>query len=368
MKRRVVLHIGSMKTGTSFIQSVLQRNETVLSEAGFEFLGGGFGVQSRAVRDMLKLPRDPGRNRRRWKKLATQARAGERTGIVSMEFLSFAGEEQVRRLVAPFSAFDVQVVLTVRDQFRVLPAQWQTYTRNFGTDAWDDYLRHIQPSWGRSGRSTRAWKTFHRAQDIASILSRWQSAGVSSVDVITVPPPGAPREELWHRFCAATGIPATGTVLEGVRDNVSLGYASCDFLRRANEHLADIAPRRYRKVMRPLASTVLAPLRDSETRPELDVRGATFARSRNEEVRGLLGSGAYQLWGSLDDLPVPGDLGSFPHSVPPPPAGDVLRAARAVWDHLAEQTGTPAASRPDDLDALVVEGTRLLRQVNRWDR
>jgi hypothetical protein len=357
-----------MKTGTSFIQSVLGRNEGVLADAGFEFLGGGFGVQSRAVRDMLKLPRDPARNRRRWNKLARRARAGERTGIVSMEFLSFAREEQVRRLLAPFSKFDVQVVLTVRDQFRVLPAQWQTYTRNFGTDGWEDYLRHIQPGRGRSGRNTRAWKTFHRAQDIATILSRWEAAGVSSVDVVTVPPPGAPREELWHRFCAATGIPTDGTVLEGVRDNVSLGYASCDFLRRANEHLGDVAPRRYRKAMRPLASTVLAPLRDAETRPELDARGAAFARTRNEEIRGLLVSGEHRLWGSLDDLPVPADLGGFPRSVAPPPADDVRRAARAVWDHLAERTGTPAASRPDDLDTMVVEGSRLLRRVNGWDR
>jgi hypothetical protein len=243
MKRRVVLHIGSMKTGTSFIQSVLGHNEDALADAGFEFLGGGFGVQTRAVRDMLKLPRDPGRNRRRWRKLAVEARASERTGIVSMEFLSFAGEEQVRRMLAPFSKFDVQVVLTVRDQFRVLPAQWQTYTRNFGTDGWEDYLRHVQPSRGHSARDTRAWKTFHRAQDITTILSRWSAAGAASVDVVTVPPPGSPREELWHRFCAATGIPADGTVLDGVRDNESLGYASCDLLRRMNEHLQDVAPR-----------------------------------------------------------------------------------------------------------------------------
>lgn len=367
MKRRVVLHIGSMKTGTSFIQSVLGRNEAALAEAGFEFLGGAFGVQSRAVRDMLKLPRNPARNRRRWKRLATQARGSERTGIVSMEFLSFAGEEQVRRLLAPFSKLDVQVVLTVRDQFRVLPAQWQTYTRNFGTDGWEDYLRHVQPGRGRSARDTRAWKTFHRAQDIATILARWEAAGVSSVDVVTVPPPGAPREELWRRFCAATGIPADGTVLEGVHDNVSLGYASCDFLRRANEHLGDVAPRRYRKVMRPLASTVLSPLRETETRPELDARGAAFARSRNEEIRGLLESGPHRLWGSLEDLPVPADLGGYPRSVAPPPADHVLRAARTVWDHLAERAGTPAADRPDHLDRIVAESTRMLRRAHGWD-
>ena len=73
MDRRVVLHIGTMKTGTSFIQSVLGNNQAALAESGVEF-PGGFGVQARAVREMLKLPQQPRRNSRRWTKLARGAR------------------------------------------------------------------------------------------------------------------------------------------------------------------------------------------------------------------------------------------------------------------------------------------------------
>ena len=367
MDRRVVLHIGTMKTGTSFIQSVLGSNKADLAEAGVVF-PGGFGVQARAVRDMLKLPRQPRRNRRRWGQLAEQVHAGDATAIFSMEFLSFAGEEQVPRLVEPFAGLDVRVVLTVRDQFRVLPAQWQTYTRNFGTDGWEDYLRHVQPSRMGSGRNTRAFKTFHRAQDIETILSRWSSVpGVSSVEVVTVPPSGAPREELWHRFCAAAGIPAPDVSLDEVRDNESLGYASCDYLRRANVHLQDVAPRRYRKGMRPLASRVLVPLRAEETRPQLDQKAATYARTRNAEIRDLLTRGGHRLHGSLEDLPVPRDLTGYSTPITTPPHEQVLRAARAVWDDAASTVGVAEGSRPEGLDDLVADGTRLLRQANAWD-
>ncbi len=368
MDRRVVLHIGTMKTGTSFIQSTLGTNKAALAESGVEF-PGGFGVQTRAVREMLKLPQQPRRNSRRWTRLATELRESGRSGIFSMEFLSFAGEEQARRLVEPFAGLEVRVVLTVRDQLRAIPAQWQTYTRNFGTDDWERYLRHVEPSRVGSGRGTRAFKTFHRAQDVATILSRWGSVPeVSSVEVVTVPPSGAPREELWNRFCAAAGLPDLEVSLEEVRDNESLGYASCDYLRRANAHLQDVAPKQYRKAMRPLARDVLVPLRSAEARPQLDLRGATYARSRNAEIRDLVGRDRYRLWGALDDLPVPEDLTDVAPRVSPPPVEQVRRAAQAVWEHAAAASGVPAGSRPDDLDALVADGTRLLRQVNGWER
>lgn len=368
MERRVVLHIGTMKTGTSFIQSVLGDHKAELAAAGVDF-PGGFGIQARAVREMLKLPKQPRKNSRRWTKLATGVREGDRVGIFSMEFLSFAGPEQVRRLLEPFAGLDVRVVLTVRDQFRVLPAQWQTYTRNFGTDDWPGYLRHVQPARSGGGQDTRAFRTFHRAQGIATMLSRWGSApGVSSVEVVTVPPSGAPREELWHRFCAAAGIESPEVSLEEVRDNESLGYASCDYLRRANTHLQDVVPRSYRKAMRPLAREVLVPLRSTEPRPQLDLEAATYARARNAELRELLATDRYRLWGSPDDLPVPADLGGFEVRITPPPAEQVLRAATAVWDHVAAATSTPPASRPADLDGLVADGTRLLRRANGWDR
>ena len=40
MGRRVVLHIGAMKTGTSYVQSVLGGNKDEIAGTGVEFLGG----------------------------------------------------------------------------------------------------------------------------------------------------------------------------------------------------------------------------------------------------------------------------------------------------------------------------------------
>lgn len=367
MAGRVVLHIGAMKTGTSYLQSVLGSNSPALEDAGFTFLGGKFGRQALAVRDVLNLPKTPRKNKRRWAALAEEAhKLDGRTGIVSMEFLSFAGPRHVRAFLEPLAGLEVEVVVTVRDQFRVIPAQWQTYTRNFGTDDWETYLRQIEPS-RMTRQKSRASKTFHRAQDVLPALERWRATSqLATTHVMTVPLPGAPREELWHRFRAAAGIPDVAVDVEGVRDNASLGFGSCDFLRRVNTHLLDVPARHYRKGMRAVVTSALVPRRLSESRPELDLRAAKYARTRNQELRSGIADSGYRLWGSLDDLPVPDDLGVHPKSVQAVPRDEVDGAARAVWSELAAQLGEVDRTSPAALDAVVEDSASMLRAVNGW--
>jgi hypothetical protein len=365
---RVVLHIGTMKSGTSFIQSALMSHPEQLDAAGARFLGETFGRQAKAVRDVLRKPKRPARHGR-WRALADEARTfdGE-LGIISMEFLGFARDAQLAQFLDPFGDLKVDVVLTVRDQFRAIPAQWQTFTRNFGTDDWATYLRRIDHApWSRD-RSSRAAVTFHRAQDVVRVLDRWAAQPlVAGVTVVTLPPPEAPRDELWHRFCAATGLTARDVTLSEAKENTSLGYASCDFLRRLNPLLEDVRPRFYRKGMRPVARDVLAPLRETETRPELDRRGAAFARGLNQKIRDAVRIGGYDLVGSLDDLPVPSELHHPEHPLPPS-VDQVRRAAVQTREHAAGVRRKAVAPAPDDLDEVVADCARLLRRAYRWDR
>lgn len=368
MAGRVVLHLGAMKTGTSYLQSVIGENHTAIEAAGFTFLGGKFGVQARAVRDVLNLPKAPHKNRRRWAELAREAqRLDGRTGIVSMEFLSFAQQRHVDAFLEPLAGLEVEVVMTVRDQFRVIPAQWQTYTRNYGTDDWGSYLRNIEPSRLRRRHDSRAHMTFHRAQGVLTALERWSAApNVVRTHVITVPPSGAPRDELWHRFRAATAMPDVPLDVVDVYDNTSLGFGSADFLRRANAHLQDVRPKRYRSGIALMARGVLADRRSRESKPALDLKAAKFARTRNEQLRAGIDAHGYSLWGSLDDLPVPGDLSAYPRKAVAPSEQEVIGAAQAVWAHLAEKEGR-AGTAPTRLDDAVFEATAMLRAIKGWD-
>jgi hypothetical protein len=200
------------------------------------------------------------------------------------------------------------------------------------------------------------------------VLQRWSAdPRVARLTVVTLPPPDAPREELWRRFCTAAQVPAEAAELGGLHENPSLGYASCDFLRRLNVHLADVKPRRYRLAMRPLTRHALAPLRESEARPELDRRGSELALRLNDRIRDAITSGGYALVGTPDDLPVSAPSGA-PVKSPVPPEDQVRRAALAVHEYVVRQLGVDSSPVPDDLDRSVPEIARLLRRANRWGR
>lgn len=355
MADRIVLHVGTMKTGTSFVQSVLQAHPDELAAAGAEYLIG-FAAQSMAAKGLLRLPADPDENLKKWRKLARTARRSDAaTGIVSMEFLGFAGPAQAQRALAELEGLEVSVVVTVRDQARVIPAQWQTYVRNQGTVSWADYLTEIRARRGRG----RPWRSFHRAQDVARVLDNWADA--AEVTCVTVPPPGGPREELWDRFCEAAGIARVDVDVSSVRDNPSIGYGSCELLRLVNPMLEDVPTKPYRRAIKPLAREHLVPLRAHEDRPRLDRAAGRWAVQRNAELRELLAG--RRVVGSLDDLAAPGE--DWTDDVLPPDAQQVLTAARTAWLHAASLVGV-TDEPPTDLDALVQGTAAMLSRGHGW--
>ncbi len=367
MSDRIVLHIGAMKTGTTFLQTTLERNHRLLAAAGVDFTGNRFAYQTRAVSAALKGPKERGKRYARWRRLVRTAREAEqRTSVVSMEFLSFADEHQIRQLLRPLRGLRVEVVMTVRDQFLVAPAQWQTYCRNNGTADWGTYLRQIEPRLAGRPRRNDAYRTFHRAQDVDSTLRRWAEFGrVKKVHVVTVPGREAPRDELWNRFFSAVGV-APPTVDFGVAaPNTSLGYGSCDLLRRLNKHLDGIPGQRYRKGMRQLAREVLSERRELESRPALDLRGAEYARGLNQQLRDSIAAGGFVLHGALDDLPVPPSLDGYDPQPVPVPREETTAAALAAWHYLSDRAGS-GGRPPRSLDKLVREDALLLRRVHGW--
>ncbi len=370
MSKRLVLHIGAMKTGTTFLQTTLERNHELLAGAGIDFTGNRFAYQTRAVSAVLKGPDEGGRRYKKWRKLVRAARQAEQdTSVVSMEFLSFADDRQIRNLLKPLNGMRVEVVMTVRDQFQVAPAQWQTHCRNNGTSDWGGYLRQIEPS--RTGRSRRndAYRTFHRAQDVDETLRRWASyKRVKRVHVVTVPGRDAPQDELWNRFFDAVRVRPPVVDFGVAAPNTSLGYGSCDLLRRLNPHLDDVPGGMYRKGMRQLAREVLAPRRDQESRPALDRRGAEYARSLNQQLRESITENGFVLHGDLDDLPVPTSLDEYDPRPVPVPQAETMAAAEAAWHYLTERAGESSSGDrpPRSLDALVREDARLLRVVHGW--
>lgn len=365
MADRIILHIGTMKTGTSYLQSVLMRNADVHEQAGFLFLAKDFSTQARAVRKVLAAPNRPERHEE-WRALAEEAKRFEgHTAVVSMEFLSFAREHQIDAYLRALEGLQVEAVITLRDQAAVIPAQWQSYVRLFGADEWSTYLRRIDPARQRNGDAdSHAAKTFRRAQNVLPMLERWQQhPGVSRLSAVTVPPPTADRHDLWRRFCGAIGLDPGLADLTTNFQNVSMGYASTDVQRRLNPLLTDYPSHIYRPGIRPVLRDALRPLRNEEGKPVLDRGAAAFAHSRNAAIREALAD--LPLFGDPDDLPVDGPS-EAPRRAPRPKRAHVQRAAVAMWERCASEPQVAAGRRPRRLGPLIEDIARMLPDTAAW--
>lgn len=358
MADRVVLHIGTMKSGTTYLQDVLSSG--VLEPAGGWYVGGTFGAQTSAVRRLLR-PTDQ-RRPEQWQALADEANGRDGVAVFSQEFLSFARRPRAQEIVDSFGGTPVEVVIAVRDQHGAIPAQWQSFTRNRGLDDWATYEQRLQRmAGGRKGRRGKAVKSFRRAQDVAGILRRWADLeGDVGTTVVVVPPSGSEPTALWRRFCEAAGVDAGDPDAAGRRSNESLGYASCEALVRVNRSLEPLDKGGYTKARKRLLEALL-PLRPEEGRPTLSAGGASLAAMLNDDILEAVGRHGVRLVGSAEELPTEARPGG-PAQVPPPDPAQVHRALVAAWERCLPKVEVPDV----DVDALAERlGRRLVRRHGR---
>lgn len=236
--KRVVLHIGAMKSGTSFIQNVLHNNRDLLKEHGILFACDRWREQVLAVRELIERgaeDQEPITPDGPWQHLVDVVNEWPETAIISMEFLAPRLRPKIEIIKKAFAGADLQVVLTARDLARSLPAMWTESTQNRGVRTWDEFLDSVRTK--DMDRKPGRW--FWKHQNISGIARRWSEAvGRDHFTLITVPPKGAPPTVLWERFAGVAGIPEGLCDLE-VRSNPGIDAASALVLRALNQRLAE---------------------------------------------------------------------------------------------------------------------------------
>ncbi len=92
MSKRVLLHVGTPKTGTSYLQDVLFRNRRTLAAAGILYPADRFDAHFLAALDLMRLPWGGLEDEAigAWDRLAAQVRGLDGTAIISHEILATA--------------------------------------------------------------------------------------------------------------------------------------------------------------------------------------------------------------------------------------------------------------------------------------
>lgn len=361
----VFLHVGAMKTGTTYLQSLLHANREHLADAGYLRPGGSFAAHSPAVRDALGMAADEQERARlagRWDRLRARVLRHEGpAAVLSNEFLSFAGPRQAADIARSLSPAEVRVVLTVRDVHAVLPSQWQTSVRNRGTASWEEFTDVVLSG----DRSSPTGRSVRRALSIPRILRNWGAAVPDHpVEVVTVPRPGSEPGLLWRRFASVLGVDPDVCREGPTRSNPSMGLAAADLMRRVNARVPDLHPVAYRATVRSALGHHLAEGYRSERPPPLTPELARFAAGWNRRIRRAVRAHGARVTGDLDDLPVrpPGPPGGGTPAVDPPAEQtvevatyavrgmhDVVAARRRVLREHGLTPPGPAPATPDRL-------------------
>ncbi len=325
MARRVFVHVGLPKTGTTFLQTAMWHNRSQLKAQGFLYPGSKrmdhYHV-AQAVREMA--PDRKGEDADIWRGIVAELSAWEGDGLVSHEFLSMATRGQARRMVRALRPAEVHVVVTVRDYVRQFPAVWQEALKMNSELSFDEFMDRAlafetRGAWG--------WAS----QDIPAVLRRWSKAvSADRIHIVTVPPSGAPRHLLWDRWCDVLGIDDTSFDLELSFANESLGVQQAALLHRVKPHLTPPLTdgrTRHRWVRKYFGHEVLVPQKGERfgLRPHQAQRLGEHSAAAAEAIA----QGGFPVTGSLEDL-VP----AVPHELPHPDdvtEGEMLDvAARAI--------------------------------------
>jgi hypothetical protein len=311
--RSVYLHVGTPKTGTTFLQTVMWRNRRALRRKGLLMPGDqrpDHLYASLVIRGATGLERRHPDAPTSWERICGQVQGWKRTAVISHEFFGAATAEQATAAIAALAPAEVHVVVTARDLVKLFPSMWQEHIKFRGTEPLAQFAD------AEDSDPLRVWGW--RTMDASDVLDRWgRNLPPDRIHVVTVPPKGSPPEVLWQRFAGLLGVDPSACDATVGRVNDSLGLAEVELLRRVNPHLGDglPAPRDVGRWLRGyLGRSVLAARGGQRFGPDLAQREQLV--ERGTRIASQIRDRGYDVIGDLDDLlPTPDETLPDPSSV-----------------------------------------------------
>lgn len=257
-ERRIYVHVGTRKTGTSYLQKVIYTAPETVTAQGVDLPLRGRTphlrvLQALGVVDDGELPADEsaaflGRFSRNLSGVTG------RRALISHEDLAAAEPAQIRHLLNLLGDFEVHVLLTARDLARQIPSEWSQCVKTRMQATYEEFLEAVVARRGPDAA------LFWARQDVADIAARWgRSLSPEQLHIVTVPPSGSSPSLLPERFWTVMGVHPTAGDVSGGR-NPSLGAQQAELLRRVNvalgDRLVDVR-NEYRPVIKPLVRQVL---------------------------------------------------------------------------------------------------------------
>lgn len=304
MARRVYLHIGTMKSATTYLQELGRHNHTSLADAGV--LWPDAELPFLALADLVGRDEQRPGHDGAWADLVGQFHAFSGDAVFSNELLAPLGTGKTKRLVGGFAPAQVHVVVTARDLGRIIPSHWQTTLKNGSTTGWSEFAAAVcaEPvAESNVARSKDVGSWFWRRHDIPAIVARWQECvPLEHMTVVTVPPPGTDQQIMGERFASVIGVDPS-RLEQPDYDNSSVGAHSAELLRRLNTVAPDLQRHHYRwGIKDALARLALIDRAEREPRFGLTQPQQDWVCARAEQMIEQIGESGMRVVGDLSDL------------------------------------------------------------------
>ncbi len=195
MTKRIVIHAGFFKTGTTALQSSLSANRQKLTENGVLYPSLSSSDSSRSTGQHRAAWALKGRHWgwedgggtvtpiEVWEKLANSLNGYDQTSLFSSEFLAELTRDDVIRMSKDLKADKIEVVFTLRPLVKMLPSQYiQSLKYGMRLD-YETWLQRVL----NGGEEHIQWRTFWNRHDHPDVIQRWVDVfGAENVTLIVV--------------------------------------------------------------------------------------------------------------------------------------------------------------------------------------
>ena len=188
--KRLIIHPGFHKSGTTALQESFALNRALLRELGILYPHIGTKAHHRVAWALTQRPW--GWNKRGgertpekyWNQMVGRINsAKEETVILSSEFFSEIDGEKIRKIRSDIKERDIQILFTLRPLAKLLPSSYQQYLKYGITVKYEDWLHAILDKPGESKVSPTFWKRHSHGK----VVARWVDIfGKSNVTLLIV--------------------------------------------------------------------------------------------------------------------------------------------------------------------------------------
>jgi hypothetical protein len=260
MAKRLFLHVGTPKTGTTYLQSVTWANKPTLRDQGLllplDRVRDHFFLSNIGRNDEEDVANMPPRALTAWDRMLDEVRGWPGDVLISHELFAMTKTPRAPWIIESLAtvADELHPVITARDLARQLPAEWQQTVKHGRTHRLREYYAMV--------RAHDDSILFWDAQDLVRQVRMWsQGVPTERIHLVTTPPAGAAPQLLWDRFARVLDIDPSSVDTSISMPNQSLGVVEVELLRRVNEHAPTDAGKPLLQLMTRsvLADGVLAP-------------------------------------------------------------------------------------------------------------